>query len=105
MKKYGFAIIGCGMISNFHAKAIESLENAKLVACYDVFKASAERLAEQTGCRAYDDLDAMLADPEVEIVTIGTDILNAHSPKESAPIESILHFTNILKAMLEMIAE
>ena len=43
--------------------------------------------------------------PELEIVTIGTDILNAHSPKESAPIESILHFTNILKAMLEMIAE
>lgn len=72
MKKHGFAIIGCGMISNFHAKAIESLENARLVACYDVFKPSAERLAEQTGCRAYDNLDEMLANPEVEIVTIGT---------------------------------
>ncbi|MDO4630311.1 MAG: Gfo/Idh/MocA family oxidoreductase [Planctomycetia bacterium] len=72
MKTYGFAIIGCGMISNFHAKAIESLPNARLVACFDVYKPSAERLAENTGCKAYDNLDEMLADPEIDIVTIGT---------------------------------
>lgn len=68
----GFGIIGCGMIANFHAKAIESLKNAKLVACYDTFPAAADRLAAATGCKAYHDLDEMLADPKVEVVTIGT---------------------------------
>ncbi len=72
MKTYGFAIVGCGMIANFHAKAIESLENARLVACFDVYKSSAERLAAATGCKAYDNLDEMLKNPEIDIVTIGT---------------------------------
>lgn len=68
----GFGIIGCGMIANFHAKAIASLRNAKLVACYDTIPAAADRLAAQTGCKAYYDLDEMLKDPNVEVVTIGT---------------------------------
>ncbi len=68
----GFGIIGCGMIANFHAKAIASLKNAKLVACYDTFPSAADRLAASTGCKAYHDLDEMLADPAVEVVTIGT---------------------------------
>lgn len=69
---HGFGIIGCGMISNFHAKAIADVRGAKLVACYDAFPAAADRLAQSTGCKAYHDLDAMLADPRVTIVTIGT---------------------------------
>ena len=68
----GFGIIGCGMIANFHAKAIASLRNAKLVACYDTIPAAADRLAAQTGCKAYYNLDEMLKDPGVEVVTIGT---------------------------------
>jgi UDP-N-acetyl-2-amino-2-deoxyglucuronate dehydrogenase len=68
----GFGIIGCGMIANFHAKAIADLRGAKLVACHDAVPAAAERLAAATGCRAYSDLDAMLADPGVRAVTIGT---------------------------------
>ena len=69
---HGFGIIGCGMISNFHAKAIADLPNAKLVACFDTFPASADRLAASTGCKAYYKLDEMLADPNVTVVTIGT---------------------------------
>ena len=68
----GFGIIGCGMISNFHSKALADIRGAKLSACFDVFPGAAERLAKATGCRAYNDLDAMLADPEVDIVTICT---------------------------------
>ncbi len=68
----GFAIIGCGMISHFHARAIGDVRGAKLVACYDKLPAAADKLAETAGCNAYHDLDAMLADPSVEIVTIGT---------------------------------
>ncbi len=68
----GFGIIGCGMIAHFHARAIGDIRGAKLVACYDKIPAAADKLAEATGCKAYHDLDAMLADPAVEVVTIGT---------------------------------
>ena len=69
---YGFGIVGCGMISNFHAKAIADIEGASLVACFDAFPKSAQRLAGETGCTAYDDLEKMIADPKVDIVTICT---------------------------------
>jgi predicted dehydrogenase len=69
---YGFGIIGCGMISRFHSRAIEDVRGAKLVACFDNFSAAADKLAAETGCKAYHDLDEMLADHKVDIVTIGT---------------------------------
>lgn len=69
---FGFGIIGCGMIANFHARAIADVKGAKLVACYDTIAASADRLAAAQGCKAYHKLDEMLADPKVDIVTIGT---------------------------------
>jgi len=68
----GFGIIGCGMIADFHSRAIRDVEGAELVACFDMVPAAADRLAEKTGCKAYHDLDAMLADEAVEVVTIGT---------------------------------
>ncbi len=69
---YGFGIVGCGMISHFHAKAIEELRGARLAACFDSRFESAERLAEEYGGNAYRDLDSMLADPAVDIVTVCT---------------------------------
>lgn len=69
---FGFGIIGCGMIANFHARAIADIRGARLVACYDAVPAAADRLAGSTGCRAYHDLDDMLADAEIDVVTIGT---------------------------------
>lgn len=69
---YGFGIIGCGMIANFHARAIEDLRGAKLIACYDRYSSAADRLAKTTGCRAYHTLDDLLADEQIDIVTIGT---------------------------------
>ena len=68
----GFGIIGCGMIARFHARAIGDIRGAKVVACYDQMSAAADRLAEETGCKPYHDLKAMLADPAVDVVTIGT---------------------------------
>ena len=68
----GFGIVGCGMISNFHAKAIADVKGAKLVACFDTRAESAERFAAANGCTAYTDLNKMLADPKVSIVTIAT---------------------------------
>ena len=68
----GFGIIGCGMIANFHARAIGDIRGAKLVSCFDMVPAAADRLGKATGCTAYHDLKAMLADPQLDVVTIGT---------------------------------
>lgn len=68
----GFGIVGCGLIAKFHSKAVADIRNAKVAACYDMVPAAADRLAAEIGCNAYHDLDAMLADPGVDIVTICT---------------------------------
>jgi UDP-N-acetyl-2-amino-2-deoxyglucuronate dehydrogenase len=69
---FGFGIIGCGMIARFHAKAVADIKGAKVVACYDAIPASADKYAGEIGCKAYHKLSDMLADPAVNIVTIGT---------------------------------
>lgn len=68
----GFGIIGCGMISRFHARAINEVRGAKLIGCVDRSPASAERLGEEFGIKAYADLKEMLADAAIDAVTIGT---------------------------------
>ncbi len=71
MKKMGFGIIGCGMIANFHAKAIREA-GGELIGCFDQVPAAAERLAKEYGCQAYSTLEAFLADDRIEIATVGT---------------------------------
>lgn len=68
----GFGIVGCGMISHFHAKAIGEIRGAKLVACYSQRMQSAEKVADEYGATPYDSLEAMLADPRVDVITICT---------------------------------
>jgi predicted dehydrogenase len=68
----GFGIVGCGMISNFHAKAIADVKGTKLVACFDTRGEAADKFAAANGCKAYTDLGKMLADPKLEIVTVAT---------------------------------
>ncbi len=69
---FGFGVVGCGMIASFHAKAIADIDGAELVACTDARKESAEKFGAAENCSSYDTLDAMLADPKVDIVTICT---------------------------------
>lgn len=68
----GFGIIGLGMISEFHASAIEHMQNAKLVAGFDPVPGRAASFAQKHNCRGYDSLDAFLKDPDLEIVTVAT---------------------------------
>lgn len=69
---HGFGLVGCGMIANFHAKAIADVRGAKLIGCFDTFPASADRLAATFNCQAYHNLDEMLANPNIDVVVIGT---------------------------------
>lgn len=68
----GWAIIGCGMIAKFHAKAIAELKGSKLVACHSRSIDKANEFAAAFGGTGYDDLRKMLANPAVDVVTICT---------------------------------
>src|SRR3989304_3401019 len=68
----GFGIIGCGMISSFHARAINDVRGAKLIGGLDSVPGAAEKLAANFGCKAYTRLKDMLSDPEIDVVTIAT---------------------------------
>ncbi|MEL7498133.1 MAG: Gfo/Idh/MocA family oxidoreductase [Planctomycetota bacterium] len=68
----GFGIVGCGMISKFHARAIEDIRGAKLVACCSNRMESAENLAAEFSATAYPTVKAMLADPDLDVVCICT---------------------------------
>ncbi len=69
---FGFGIVGCGMIANFHARAVGDIRGASVVACYDTVGASADRFAKANDCVAYHDLKKMMADPNVDVITICT---------------------------------
>ena len=69
---HGFGIIGTGMIAHFHAKAIQAIPGARLVGCFNHAAGRAESFGQEYGCRAYSTLADLLADPEIQIVTICT---------------------------------
>jgi predicted dehydrogenase len=70
--KIGFALVGCGMISEFQSQAIGALPDAEVVAYYDAVESLATKRAEEYGARAYAELGALLEDPGVDVVSICT---------------------------------
>lgn len=72
MKTIKFAIYGCGVIANFHAAALAEVSGAELYGCADYYKPSAEKFAEKNKIRVYDDFDALLADADIDVITICT---------------------------------
>jgi predicted dehydrogenase len=72
MKKWNFGIIGSGLIGDFHAKAIQSLNNARLIGvCGSNLKKTGD-LADKYQCKSFSDYNEMLNSDEIEIVTIAT---------------------------------
>jgi predicted dehydrogenase len=72
MKTWNFGIVGSGLIADFHAKAIQSLGNAKLVAICGRDIEKAKKLAEKFQCKPYDNYKKMISNPDIDIVTIAT---------------------------------
>src|SRR4051794_18105893 len=74
MAQHGFGLIGCGMIAEFHTRAINEIPNAGVVAAYSRTKANAEKVAGMARgeCQIYDDLEEMLAHPGLDVVCICT---------------------------------
>ena len=71
-KTIGFGIIGLGMIAGFHVKAIKELAGCSFVAGYDTVPGRAAEFCAKHGGAGYDDLNAFMANKDIDIVTIAT---------------------------------
>jgi UDP-N-acetyl-2-amino-2-deoxyglucuronate dehydrogenase len=71
-RTYGFGIIGAGMISHIHAKAINDIPHARIAGVFNINPAKADTFASQYHCKAHHQLEDMLTDPAIDIVCICT---------------------------------
>lgn len=69
---YGFGIVGLGLIADFHARAIEAMNNGKVIACLSRSKEKADAFAHKYGCTGYSSMEDFLAHPGLDIVTVCT---------------------------------
>lgn len=68
-----FGVVGAGLWGSFHCKTLSALPNAEIAAVCDLDPARARSMQEQFGARkAYTDYRELIADPEVEAVTVAT---------------------------------
>jgi predicted dehydrogenase len=73
MKKYNWAILGCGKIAEKFATDLKHLENARLYAASSRSISRAESFAREFGFeRAFGSYEEMVMDPEVDVVYIAT---------------------------------
>ena len=68
---FGIGIIGCGKIAQVrHIPEYAANKDAKLVGFYDINLERAKSLAAQHGATAYETVDELLANPEIQAVSI-----------------------------------
>jgi predicted dehydrogenase len=84
MKIWNFGIIGTGMIADFHAQAIQSMGNARLVGVCGSDSAKADIFAQKFNCKAFSNYSEMLRSDEIDIVTIATPSGNHMDPTVEA---------------------
>src|SRR4051794_25973868 len=71
----GFAVVGCGMIARFHAKALADVPGAKLTAVISRSEGNAQKLISElslTGCKVFTQLDDALGQPNIDVVIVTT---------------------------------
>lgn len=69
---FGFGVIGCGMIANSHAQAIQATTAARLIGVTDSMEASRSAFAVKYGVRDFASVEEMLSCPEIQAVCICT---------------------------------
>src|SRR5688500_13499736 len=70
MKKLRFAIIGCGRIAQRHAEHIA--HKGELAAVCDIIKEKADALAGQYGAKAYYEVEELLGQKDIDVVSVCT---------------------------------
>ena len=72
MKTIGVAVVGVGAWGKNHARVFSELEKARLVAVADRDGERAKEVAKKHNASYYTDVEELLANPEIEAVTICT---------------------------------
>ncbi len=67
-----FALVGCGVIAPVHARSIDELPDAKLVAVCDILPEKARRLAEFYPSDVYTDYCEMVRRDDIDVVVVLT---------------------------------
>ncbi len=71
-REYRFGIVGLGMIAHYHAKAIQAMRGARLVAVASRSRAKADEFAQQYGVEGLGSYRALIERDDIDIVTICT---------------------------------
>lgn len=72
MRKFNFGLIGCGRISKNHFEAINAMPGVKLVGVCDTNESALVTCTKKYQCEGYSDYKQMLANPDIDIVSICT---------------------------------
>ena len=70
-KTYKVAIVGFGGMANWHRETIAKIANIEVKGTFDI-KPERQKLAAEYGLLPYDSFEAVLADPEIDIVLCAT---------------------------------
>lgn len=71
-RRIGVGIIGCGAISPVYAGTFRRSATVSLVGCADLDPAAAESLARRYRTSAYPSVEQLVADPDIDVVTVLT---------------------------------
>jgi predicted dehydrogenase len=83
-------IVGCGNVAGPYARSIAAHDEVMLVAAADVDPVRATAFAAEHGVRAHETLEALLADPEVELV-VNLTVHHAHFAVTRQALEAGRH--------------
>ena len=72
MKRFKVGVIGYGWVATAHIPAINATSLGQVTAVYSSRQLNAGELSTRHGCaiKTYRDIDAMLDDPEIDVVSI-----------------------------------
>ncbi len=91
LKSARFGVVGAGLWGSFHCKTLNAIPGAELVAVCDLNPERAAEMQRQFGAKkVYQDFRALIADPDVEAVTVATPDF-AHADIVLAAIEAGKH--------------
>lgn len=69
-KNFGVGILGCGMIAEYHAKAILELPALSLVGAFDVREESRRTFCQTYGGTPFSSAEALMESPSVDVICI-----------------------------------
>lgn len=72
MENLKTALVGCGKVGHFHAKVLMNLKQSKFIAVCDQNLARAQEFAKQYGVKAYDNVEQMIINEGIEMLSICT---------------------------------